>query len=139
LVNISDNLKEFTECQKYIYGKHAIYFLGGFCQLEDIGGDCIYKNRNGIYWKQALNYMVEVEGAHHFNGCDDMKRIMPNMRDGVLSTEERNTLNSRVTNGNQVKKPNPLKTKYATYYKTKRLDINARSVFQNYLKTYHVT
>jgi hypothetical protein len=29
-----------------------------------------------------------------------------------------------------------LKTKYATYYNKKRLDINA-SVFRNYLKTYH--
>jgi hypothetical protein len=58
------------------------------------------------------------------------------MRDGVLSTEERNTLNSCVINENEVKKPNPLKTKYATYYNTKRLDINA-SVFRNYLKTYH--
>jgi hypothetical protein len=58
------------------------------------------------------------------------------MRDGVLSTEERNTLNSCVINENEVKKLNLLKTKYATYYNTKRLDINA-SVFRNYLKTYH--
>jgi hypothetical protein len=36
----------------------------------------------------------------------------------------------------EVKKPNPLKTKYATYYNKKRSDINA-SVFRNYLKTYH--
>ena len=44
LEKISNNLKEFTECQKHIYGKLAICFLGDFCQLEAIGGDCIYKN-----------------------------------------------------------------------------------------------
>jgi hypothetical protein len=135
LVKISDNLKEFTECQKYIYGKHDICFLGDFCQLEAIGRGCIYKNRNGIYWEQALN-MVKLKGTHRFNDCNNMKTIMPNMRDGVLSTEERNTLNSCVINENEVKKPNPLNTKYATYYNTKRSDINV-SVFRNYLKKYH--
>jgi cAMP phosphodiesterase len=44
LGKISNNLKAFTECQEYIYGKHAICFLGNFCQLEAIGGDCIHKN-----------------------------------------------------------------------------------------------
>jgi hypothetical protein len=39
-----------------------------------------------------------------------MKMIMPNMRDGILSTEEGNTLNSCVINDNEVKKPNPLKS-----------------------------
>jgi hypothetical protein len=137
LVKTSHNLKEFTECQKYIYGKHAICFLQDFCQLEAIGGDCIYKNRNGIYWEQALNCMVELKGIHRFNNWNDMKRIVPNIQDGVLSTEERNTQNSCVINENEVKKPNPLKTKYATYYNTKRSDINATSVFRHYLKTYH--
>jgi hypothetical protein len=79
LVKISENLKEFTECQKYICGKHAICFLGDFCQLEATGGDCIYKKRNGIYWEQALNCMVELKGTHQFNNCNDMKTIMPNM------------------------------------------------------------
>jgi hypothetical protein len=79
LVKISNNLKEFTECQKYKYGKHAIFFLAGdFCQLEAIGGDCIYKNRNGICWEQALTCLVELKGTHHFNDCNDMKMIMPN-------------------------------------------------------------
>jgi hypothetical protein len=84
--------------------------------------------------------MVELKGTHHFNDCNDMKRIMPNMRDGVLHAvlhaEEQNALNSHVINGNEVKKPSLLKTKYATYYNTRRAVINA-SVFRNYLKTYH--
>ena len=136
LGKISNNLKGFTECQEYIYGKHAICFLGDFCQLEAIGGDCIYKNRNGIYWEQALNCMVELKGTHRFNGCDDMKTIMPNMRDGALSAEERKILNSRVINGNGVKKPNALETKFATFHNDKRAGINA-TVFRNYLRTYH--
>jgi hypothetical protein len=82
LTKISENLKSFTECREHIYGKHAICFLGDFCQLEAIGGDCIYKYRNGIYWEQALTCMVELKGTHHFNDCPDMKTIMPNMRDG---------------------------------------------------------
>ena len=136
LGGISKNLKSFTECHEYIYGKHAICFLGDFCQLEAIGGDCIYRNRNGIFWEQALNCMVELKGTHRFNDCAHMKRIMPNMRDGVLSARERKILNSRVINGNEVKKPNPIETKYATYFNKKRANINA-TVFRNYLKTYH--
>ena len=136
LGKISKNLKSFTECQDHIFGKHAICFLGDFCQLEAIGSDCIYKHPNGIFWEQALNCMVELKGTHRFNDCAEMKRIMPNIRDGVLSEEDRAILNSRVINGTDVKKPNPLKTKYATYFNAKRAGINA-TVFRNYLKTYH--
>jgi hypothetical protein len=65
-----------------------------------------------------------------------MKMIMLNMRDGVLSIEEGNTLNPFVINGKEVKKSNPLETKCATFYRAKRSDINA-TIFQIYLKTYH--
>jgi hypothetical protein len=136
LGTISKNLKSFTECHEHIYGKHNICFLGDFCQLEAIGGDSIYKNRNGIYWEQALNCMVELTGTHRFSDCPDMQRIMPKMRDGVLSAEDLRILNSRVINGTTVKKPNPLATKYATFFNKKRADVNA-TVFRNYLKTYH--
>mgnify|MGYP002810469254 CR=1 FL=1 len=68
--------------------------------------------------------MVDLKGTHRFDDCNDMKMIMPNMQDGVLSTEERNTLNSRVINGSEVNKPNPSKTKYATSYNTKRSDVS---------------
>jgi hypothetical protein len=89
LFGISRNLRSFTECPDYsIYGKHAICFLGDFCQLEAIGSDLITKHQNGIYWKQALNYMVELKGMHRLNDCADMKNIMPNMRNGVLSAAD---------------------------------------------------
>jgi hypothetical protein len=41
LGGITRNLKAFTECQEYIYGKHAICFLGDPCQLEGLGGNCM--------------------------------------------------------------------------------------------------
>jgi hypothetical protein len=44
LGKINKNLRAFTECDTYIYGKHSICFLGDFCQLEAIGDDTIYKN-----------------------------------------------------------------------------------------------
>jgi hypothetical protein len=107
----------------HIYGKHAICFLEDFCQLEAIGGDCIYKNQDGIYWERALTCMVELKGTHH--DCDGMRMNMPNMQDRVLSSEERKSPNSHVRNGKEVKKPNPLETKYTIVYKAKRSDINA--------------
>jgi hypothetical protein len=138
LRGISKNLRSFTQCTDgdHIYGKHGICFLGDFCQLEAIGGDLIYQNRNGIYWEQALNCMVELKGTHRFNSCEEMKKVMPNMRNGVLSAKDREILNSRVINGTDVKKPNPLETKYATFFNKKRSERNA-SVFRSYLKTYH--
>jgi hypothetical protein len=136
LCRISENLRSYTQEPSYTYGSIDICFLGDFCQLEPIGSDPLYKYRNGYYWEQALNCMVELKGTHRFNNCKEMSRIMTNMRDGVLSAKDRGILNSRVINGNQVKKPNPLKTKYATFFNKKRAELNA-SVFRNYLMTFH--
>jgi hypothetical protein len=72
--------------------------------------------------------MVELKGTHRFNDCPDMKRIMPTMRDGALSAKDREILNSCVINGKEVKKPNPLETKYATFHNAKRADINATTI-----------
>ena len=138
LGRISANLRNYTQDHDHdhTFGSIDMCFLGDFCQLEPIGSDPIYKHRKGRYWEEALNCMVELKGTHRFNNCKEMMRIMPNMRDGTLSAEDRRILNSRVINGNQVKKPNPLKTKYATYFNIKRAELNA-SVFRNYLMKYH--
>jgi hypothetical protein len=61
--------------------------------------------------------MEKLSGTHRFSDCNDMKTIM---RDGVLSAEDQKILNSRVINENEVKKPKPLETKYAIFYKVKR-------------------
>jgi hypothetical protein len=63
--------------------------------------------------------MVELKGTHRFNDCNNMKMIMPNMQNGVLSTEEQNTLNSNVMNEKEVKKQKLLETKYVTFYSAK--------------------
>jgi hypothetical protein len=48
----------------------------------------MYENQNGIYWEQALNCMFELKGTHQFNNYVDMKSIMPNIQDGVMSAED---------------------------------------------------
>ena len=135
LGKISCNLQNFTQCRNWLYGKTAICFLGDFCQLEAIGGNCIYKHRNGLYFEQELNCMVELENGHRFK-CEIMKKLMKDIRDTGLSEENRKLLNTRVIDGVNVKMPNPETTRFATFYNGKRCKINAE-VFQNYLKTYH--
>jgi hypothetical protein len=61
---------------------------------------------------------------------------MLNIQDGLISAEDQKILNSHVINRNEVKKLNPLESKYTTFFNAKRANINAM-VFQNYLKTYH--
>jgi hypothetical protein len=61
LTKISANLKMFTECQEFQYGRIPICFLCDFCQLEPIQGKCIYTNLCGLSWHQALNCMVELK------------------------------------------------------------------------------
>jgi hypothetical protein len=59
--------------------------------------------------------MVELKGTHGFSGCTEMKMIMPNLQNFLLSVDKRKVLNSRVINGKingiDVNKPNPLTTK----------------------------
>ena len=119
LGKVSANLQAFTECHEFQYGKHAICFLGDFCQLETIGGNCIYKHHHGIYWEQAMNCMVELKGTHRYKDCPEISRIMPAMREHGLSASDREVLNSRVIDGNKVKMPSPMTTRFATYYNEK--------------------
>ena len=136
LAKTSSNLQAFTEHRQYQYGKCAIVFLGDFCQLEAIGDNCIYKHRNGIYWEQALNCMVELKGTHRYRNCPEMQRIMPAMRENGLSDADRAILNSRVIDGVNVKMPDPVTTRFATYFNKARCDINA-NVFKDYLEKCH--
>ena len=132
----SDNLQMLTECYVQTYGKHHIAFIGDFCQLECVGGDCIYLHKEGIYWEQALNCLVELKGTHRYSKCETLQRIMPELREGRLSKEDRQILNSRVINGESVKMPNPMHVRCATFYNKKQAQINA-NVFKSYLETYH--
>jgi hypothetical protein len=136
LARTSQFLKNATECQDYQYGKSAICFLGDFCQLETIDKDVIYKVKNGMYWEQVLNCMVELKGTHRYKNCPEMQKVMPHTRNHGLSEEHRVILNSRVIDGKKVKMPSPDKTRYATYHNAKRCGINM-DVFHSYLKKYH--
>ena len=140
LGKLSHNLKGFTECYEHLYGKHAIAFLGDFCQLEPIGGDPIYMREDGTYWEQALNCMVELEGTHRFEKCETYKKIMPSLRTHGLSDEDRETLNSRVVgsivDGKEVKLPTDRIIPHATYTNAKKSEINA-NVFESYLSVHH--
>ena len=136
LGKLSRHLQLFTNCTQYQYGKMPIAFLGDFCQLETIGGNCIYKHPNGLYFEQALTNMVELKGTHRYKDCEDMKTIMPEVREGRFSDAHRAILNSRVINGNSVKMPNLGTTRCATYFNKNRCEIHA-AVFKKYLHTYH--
>ena len=136
LAKLSSNLQNFTECYSSQFGSVPVVFLGDFRQLEAIGDNSILKHPNSIYWEQALNCMVELEGTHRYNKCSSMKEIMPTVRNEGLTDEHRAILNSRVINGKDVKMPNIAETRFATYHNRKRCELNA-SVFKEYLKKYH--
>jgi hypothetical protein len=79
---------------------------------------------NGRYWENPLIAWLNSR-ALTVSSCVDMKRIMPNIQEDVLSAEDQKILNSPDINGNDVKKPNLLETKYATFFNAKRANINA--------------
>ena len=137
LAVLSSNLQMFTECHEHQFGNVAIVFLGDFCQLESIGGNCIYKQENGIYWEQALTCMVELKGTHRYKDCPIMQEIMPAWRENGLSEKHRKLLNTRVISStNELQMPDLATTRFATYYNRNRVDINA-TIFHEYLKKYH--
>ena len=105
LTKVSSRLQGFTQCTDHVYGNHAMCFLGDFCQLQNIGGECIYEREQGIYWEQALNCMVELEGTHRYKDCPVLKRIMPQIRNEGMSEEIREILNGRVIDGKKICMP----------------------------------
>ena len=133
---ISDRLRSYSENTTYTFGGQAMCFLGDFCQLECIGGDTLYKNRPGIYWEQALTWMVELKGTHRYSKCPVMQDILPRMRNGELTSQDRKVLNSRVIDGINVRLPDPARTRFATYCNAARCEINAHT-FKAYLEEYH--
>ena len=132
---LNDRLGKFTNRQDLRFGNCPIVFLGDFCQLPSLG-EVIYEKENGILWEQAINCMVELKGTHRFKECPDMKRIIPGFREHGLTEKDRELLNSRVVNGDSVKLPNVLKTKFASWTNAKRSVFNA-IVFRKHLKKHH--
>ena len=137
LAVLSSNLQMFTECHEHQFGNVPIAFLGDFCQLESIGGNCIFKQENGICWEQALTCMEELKGTHRCKDCPIMQEIMTEWRENGLTEEHRKRLNSRVINSkNNVKMPDLAAMRFATYHNKNRVEINA-GIFHEYLKKHH--
>jgi hypothetical protein len=136
LGKISMFLQHATECQDYQFGSAAICFLGDFCQLEAIDRDVIYKVKEGIYWEQALNCMVELKGTHRYKDCPELQRIMPDIRNHGLSPADRKVLNSRTVDGIKVKLPSFESIKKATFHNGIRCSINMDG-FLAYLAEHH--
>ena len=137
LERISSNLQSFTNCTEYIYGSIDMLFLGDFCQLDAIGGNQIYleKQQNGMMWGQTLNCLVELKGTHRFKD-PFMQRVMSDIRREGLSNEDRATFNERCIGSNGVNMPDPKITRFATYYNKARCSINAE-IFKKYLQQHH--
>ena len=136
LIRLSKHLRNYTECQEWIYGSIPVVFLGDFRQLEPIGGTTIYKTDNSIYWEQALSLMVELKGMHRYKDCPKFGEIMYDFRERGLSNENRAILNERLINHTSVKLPNITTTKFATNRNLTRAKIN-RTVFRHYLQKHH--
>ena len=137
LPKISENLKSFTECTDFEYGGVAFIFLGDFCQLEAIGGDCFYLHHSDdVYWMQELNCMVELLGGHRFKDCKFMGKICSSMRNGCLTKEDRDLLNSRLVGQNGVELPDPRNTHFASFCNKLRCSLNA-AIFKVHLKENH--
>ena len=137
LEKLNERLGKFTERPDLLYGSSAIVFLGDFCQLPSLsGGGAIYEHENAILWEQALNCMVELKGTHRFKNCEDMKRIIPGMRDYGLTDQDRAKLNSRVVDGVNVKLPDIDKTKFASWKNVTKSQFNA-AVFKDHLEKFH--
>jgi len=137
LEGISYNLQRFTSCTSIQYGSIDMLFLGDFCQLDAIGGEQIYldKNQNGIMWGQELNCLVELKGTHRFKD-PFMQRVMSDIRREGLSDADRATFNERCLGLNGVEMPDPKLTRFATYYNKARCSINAE-IFKKYLQQHH--
>jgi AAA domain len=136
LSKMNENLRMLTQCFTRTYGEVPIVFLGDFCQLESIGNNTIFSHDRSVYWEQALTSMVELKGTHRYSKCEDLKNIMPGLRERGMSPEARKLFNSRVVDGINVKLPNIATAKFATYHNKNRCEYN-QSVFLAYLKEHH--
>jgi hypothetical protein len=136
LEKLSHRLQSLTEYPMQPFGKMHLAFLGDFHQLEPVGGNTIYNHKHSLFWESSLNCMVELNGVHRFRDCPVFSKIMPELRNGIISEDTRKLLNSRVVDGDRVKIPTEGRLKYATHYNKPRSQLNA-SVFKDYLIKNH--
>jgi hypothetical protein len=137
LAKLNERLRGITQNRvDEPFGDMNIVFLGDFHQLEPVGGNALYNHQNSLHWEQALNCMVELEGTHRFRNCPLYSAMMPEIREGKVSKDMRELLNTRYVDGVKVKLPKGGRVKFATFYNKERAEINA-SVFRDCLKIGH--
>ena len=134
---LSEKMQAYTECSEQIYGNIAMVFIGDFCQLPTIGNTKIYLNGPSIFWEQALNQMVELEGHHRYADDPALGEAMASARNGN-ATRLREMLKTREMKPNKLSIPPGLEARYATFTNKMRASINA-NIFLQYLQTFHHT
>ena len=136
LTKISQNLQRLTSSHDDMYGSVPICFIGDFQQLEPVGGNPAYMFPGSIYWENALNCMVELEGTWRFSECPKMTEAFPIIRRQGLTPEIIAMFNERVINNQTVKMPDIRFTKVVTYSNKKRQSAN-RCIFDEHIEKYH--
>ena len=64
---LDKHLRLLTGNKSMLYGGLHIVFVGDFFQLNPVGGEPVYSHQSYIYWKQAINACVFLDGSHRFS------------------------------------------------------------------------
>ena len=133
-------LQEISENYDELFGSIPILFIGDFLQLEPSGDTAIYFAKPSVYWEDALNMMVELNGYWRFKNCPLLMEAFPVYRKYGLTPELRDLFNSRVIGGNyngeEVKMPDIRTSKVTTFHNKLRSEAND-CIFLDHLKMYH--
>lgn len=112
------------------YGGIHVVFCGDFRQLEPVGA-----NKKPIYsdnvpeFRDWINCYIELQGMWRFR-CDlEWGRLLRRIREGEVTTEDINTINTHICKKNSV----PAEIRYACYHNRDRDAINT-AIFEERLK-----
>jgi len=138
LSKLDEKLRNLTQHQDHLCGKHPIVLIGDFRQIQPPHPVCDGK-KFSLLWEGTLNCMVELKGACKHTMA--MKDLMLHWRENDISQEQRDLLNARVvgtTDGNDcsLQLPNAFETRWATASLRDACFVNA-SLFKHCLTTFH--
>ena len=121
-------MRKIKQNQTKPFGGINIVFSGDFRQLEPVG-----ENKKPVYeqecpiFKNSINCFIELKGLHRFKQDLEWGKLLYRFRNGEVTEEDIDTINSRVVDIN-TKLPSNIK--YATYYNRDRDAINT-ALFEN--------
>ena len=84
-------------------------------------------NKNVLFLKNTVNCFIELKGLHRFKQDLEWGKLLYRFRNGEVTEEDIDTINSRVVDENTEL---PSNIKYATYYNRDRDAINT-ALFEN--------